>query len=135
MDVAVRLLICGGRNYSGLVLMHNSIYQVCRLMNQRVSLIIHGDATGADTLAQVWADFQGIPTLPFPAKWTVIDGPGVRLRWGRHGWYNAAAGTDRNQRMLDEGKPDAWLAMPGGVGTADMVRRCKAAGLRGIQVE
>jgi hypothetical protein len=31
--------------------------------------------------------------------------------------------------MLDEGKPDLVVACPGGRGTADMVRRTKAAGI------
>jgi predicted polyphosphate/ATP-dependent NAD kinase len=34
-----------------------------------------------------------------------------------------AAGIIRNQRMLDEGKPDLVIAFQGGDGTADMVRR------------
>ena len=36
--------------------------------------------------------------------------------------------------MLDEGKPTAFLAMPGGTGTADMIARCRAAGLQGLVV-
>lgn len=45
------------------------------------------------------------------------------------------AGIWRNQAMLDEGKPTAFLAMPGGTGTADMIARCRAAGLQGLVVE
>ena len=35
----------------------------------------------------------------------------------------------RNQRMLDEGKPDLVVAFPGGGGTKDMVRRAVKAGV------
>jgi predicted Rossmann-fold nucleotide-binding protein len=31
--------------------------------------------------------------------------------------------------MLAEGRPDAVIAFPGGKGTADMVRKARAAGL------
>ena len=99
-----------------------------------ISLVIHGDATGADKLADAWAAFQKIERLPFPAKWTEIHVVGARVRWGKHGFYNALAGIWRNQQMIDEGKPTAYLAMSGGTGTADMVARCKAAGLQGVEV-
>lgn len=35
----------------------------------------------------------------------------------------------RNQKMLDEGRPDLIVAFPGGRGTADMVKRGIAAGV------
>ena len=37
------------------------------------------------------------------------------------------AGPLRNQRMLDEGKPNLVVAFPGGGGTKDMVRRAVKA--------
>ena len=45
------------------------------------------------------------------------------------------AGPIRNQRMLDDGKPDLGIAFPGGRGTADMVRRAREAGVETIQVQ
>ena len=45
------------------------------------------------------------------------------------GQLGLSAGPARNQRMLDEGKPDAGIAFPGGPGTADMTRRLKEAGI------
>ena len=44
------------------------------------------------------------------------------------------AGPERNARMLAEGRPDLVVAFPGGTGTADMVRRAKAAGVRVVEV-
>lgn len=38
-------------------------------------------------------------------------------------------GPLRNQRMLEEGKPDLVVAFPGGGGTKDMVRRAAKAGV------
>ena len=39
------------------------------------------------------------------------------------------AGPLRNQRMLEEGKPELVVAFPGGGGTKDMVRRAVKAGV------
>ena len=39
------------------------------------------------------------------------------------------AGPERNQRMIEIGEPDGGVAFPGGCGTADMVRKARAAGL------
>ena len=45
-----------------------------------------------------------------------------------------AAGPIRNAEMLADFKPDTVIAFPGGRGTADMVRKAKAAGVRVIEV-
>jgi len=45
------------------------------------------------------------------------------------------AGPLRNQRMIDEGRPDLVVAFPGGKGTADMVRRAEAAGVKVLKIE
>jgi hypothetical protein len=131
----MRLLVCGGRTFDNMTMLHMGMLQVSDMMHEPIEVGIHGDASGADTLAQIWFEFQGIPTLRFPAKWRDINVPGAVLRFGRHGMYNALAGPQRNARMLDEGKPTAFLAMPGGTGTADMVARCRRAGLMGVVVE
>lgn len=86
---------------------------------ERPSVVIHGGARGADSLAGEVATKAGVPVEVYPAQWE------------KHG---RRAGPIRNQQMLDEGRPDVVLAMPGGVGTADMVRRAKAAGLRVVVI-
>jgi hypothetical protein len=44
------------------------------------------------------------------------------------------AGPIRNQRMLDEGRPELVIAFPGGRGTSDMTARARAAPLETISV-
>lgn len=81
------------------------------------SVVIHGAAPGADSLAARWAEAAGVQCEAFPVskvEWSVI-GP--------------AAGPMRNQRMLDLGKPEMVLAFPGNRGTADMIRRAVSAGV------
>jgi YspA, cpYpsA-related SLOG family len=82
-------------------------------------VLVAGGARGADTLADEWAKAQGIACQIFMADW---EGLGRK------------AGPIRNQRMLDEGKPDLVIAFPGGRGTADMVRRAREAGVETIEV-
>ncbi len=113
----MRVLVCGGRDFCE----GRAVVEALGPMHRATpfSAIIHGAARGADYLAGAWARWMQVPELPFPADWE---------RDGR------AAGPIRNQRMLDEGKPDLVVAFPGGRGTADMIRRARKAGLRVIEV-
>jgi hypothetical protein len=79
-----------------------------------LSTIIQGGADGADRLAAEWGWDHGIPVRTFNPDWE------------KHG---KAGGPVRNQRMIDEGRPEGVVAFPGGKGTADMVQRARAAGL------
>lgn len=83
-----------------------------------LSLLVHGDASGADRLARDWARRRGVQVQPCPAAWR--DRDGVR---------DLAAGFKRNQAMLDQWRPALVLAFPGGRGTADMVARARRAGV------
>ena len=104
----MRLLITGGRDYSDFQALCTTLDQIHK--ETPVTLLIHGGARGADSLAGAWAAFRQIPVRVFPANWDL---------------HGKAAGHIRNQQMLTEGHPDAYLAFPGGRGTADMVQRCQ----------
>lgn len=112
----MRVLVCGGRDYSDV----SELYSVMDALPRDGLVIINGGARGADRIAHNWAQDRGVETIVFPADWK---------RYGR------SAGPLRNQRMLDEGKPDCVMAFRGGRGTADMVRRAKAAGVPVSKVE
>ena len=111
-----KVLICGGRDYNdpagfGMLDELHAEHQF--------SVVIHGAAKGADRLAGQWAKKRNLPVQEYPANWN---------RDGKR------AGFLRNQRMLDQGKPDLVIAFPGGVGTADMVRISQKAGVPVIQL-
>jgi len=106
-----RVLVCGGRDQDDYVWVKVALDGI--LEEMPIDLILHGNAPGADALADNWACGNGIDRVIFPATWAL----------GRK------AGPLRNQRMIDIGKPDLCVALPGGKGTADMVRRCKKAGI------
>ncbi len=105
----MKALVCGGRDYQD----KDSVLYV--LGGFPITRLIHGDARGADTLAEQYAKEAGIPCDAYPANWRQ---------------FGYRAGPMRNQQMLDNGKPDIVIAFPGGRGTADMVRRAKRAGVK-----
>ena len=141
----MRLLVCGGRHYSNYKhVRQGKVTQEQFMAEYRVvddaiaealgwvstddmdtwlppkdTVIISGAAGGVDTSAIDWAVVNWVEWEEYPANWEK-DGK--------------AAGPIRNQQMLDEGKPDKVLAIRGGKGTADMVRRAKKAGIPVIEV-
>lgn len=132
----MRVIVCGGRTFGEVPktvppltgeALRAAIIKAAReetmLMNTLDRLaptaVYHGGASGADRHAENWADLNEVPHEARRAKWHALG---------------KSAGPIRNQQMLDEFKPDAVIAFPGGKGTADMVRRAKAAGVRVIEV-
>jgi hypothetical protein len=112
-----RVLVCGGRNYSDMDRLF-SVLGAEHAVNP-IDDLIHGAAKGADMLAHEWAYRNNVRMHPFLADWET---------------YGRRAGVLRNQRMLDEGRPDLVIAFPGGRGTADMVRRAERAGIHVTQI-
>ena len=104
------VLVCGGRTFSDSAKLLDCLDSI-HVANP-ITRIIHGGALGADDLAHKWAIIHNIPVTVYNAWWT-LEGK--------------SAGISRNQRMLDKGKPDLVVAFPGGTGTADMVKKAKAA--------
>ena len=105
----MRVLVCGGCEFDDVGLMTSVLD---RLHTERpFTVLIHGNARGADRIADAWAQWTGVPREPY------------ELPQGEWDELGKKAGPLRNQRMFDEGKPDLVVAFPGGGGTKDMVRR------------
>ena len=100
----MRLLICGGRNFNDYARLESCMVQ----LPYTPSIIIEGGARGADRLGRQWAITTGLHYATVPALWDV---------------YSKSAGPLRNSAMLLL-LPEYCIAMPGGSGTADMVRQC-----------
>jgi hypothetical protein len=107
----MRICVCGGRDYND----KQKVWDTLDTLRSFVPYftLVHGDAKGADSLADDWARCSDLETDPFPADWE------------QHG---KAAGPIRNRQMIASGI-DLLLAFPGGKGTADMVAACKKAGI------
>jgi hypothetical protein len=104
----MRLLVCGGREYG----------DADRVLREIAALsptvICHGKARGADTLAGAAAKLLSIPCDEFPANWRL---------------HGVKAGYIRNAQMLRDFKPDQVLAFPGGPGTKMMCTLATKAGV------
>jgi hypothetical protein len=110
--IAKRILVCGGRDYRDGCALFGALDALEH--DHGEIMIIQGGATGADQLARHYAWRKGIEFWNYPADWKA---------------HGKAAGPIRNQRMIDDGKPDLVLAAPGGKGTADMIARATKAGI------
>lgn len=107
-----RILVCGGRDYNDRETVFATLDEFHR--TRPIGMLIYGMAPGADRIGSEWAIRRGVSLN------------GFRADWQRHG---RAAGPIRNQEMLDKGRPHVVIAFPGGRGTADMIRRARAAGV------
>ena len=105
----MRVLVCGGRECWD----YTSIQQELNDFSIEITEIIEGGARGADACAHAWALLNGV-------KCTTVNAD-----WDKHG---KAAGPIRNAEMLKL-KPDYVLAFEGGVGTANMLKQARAAGV------
>lgn len=115
----MRILVCGGRDY-------NNWWRVKKVLDNLVEehapdkvVIVHGDAPGADTLADRWAELRGHDTAKFPADW---------------GKYGRSAGPIRNREMLYKGSPDIAVSFPGGRGTEHMKSLIRGARIKLLEV-
>lgn len=107
----MRLLVCGGRDFHDRDAAFTALDKVHKL--RTVSIVIHGDADGADRIGKWWAVARCLHHAAVPALWDV---------------YDKAAGPKRNRAMLLL-QPEGVVAFPGGRGTADMVRAAREAGI------
>lgn len=128
----MRLLVCGPRNLDA-----KAMPMLCDALRRALVanlpfapgfVMAHGAARGADML---WEEALAFTCDRRPELWMPIRR--MAARWDTEG---KAAGPLRNQRMLEQVRPTYWLAAhwsaePDSPGTADMVRRLRAANVPG----
>lgn len=117
----MKVLVCGGRKYSDRDLVYKVLNVIHNGVKGGITAIIHGGATGADSIAGDWS----VNVLKKEAEVYLAN-------WNIH---KTAAGPIRNRKMLKEGKPDIVVAFPGGSGTADMIKIATAAGVKVFDIE
>jgi hypothetical protein len=113
MSPPPRILFCGSRDWTD----RKAIADVLKVL-PKDSVVIEGEAQGADRIAHEEAERLGFIVEHFPADWK---------KFGR------AAGPIRNTQMLKEGKPDAVVAFHDDIesskGTRNMLKQAREAGL------
>lgn len=110
--MAFRVLVCGGRDFDD----HDFLWRVLDEIHygMNITMLIHGAARGADSIASSWADNRHVKQVGMPAEWRI---------------YGRGAGVVRNAKMLKILKPNLVIAFFGGRGTANMVKIARAAGV------
>ena len=78
-----RVLICGGVSFSDEELFNKTLDE---MIDKENTVLVSGHAKGADTLAEKYAEKNGIEIKVFPPEWSK---------------YQKAAGPIRNRQMLD----------------------------------
>lgn len=114
----MRVIVCGGRDFNDWTAAHRELDKIHA--ETPITFLFHGNARGADTIADVWGRSQPrncVRVFPVPAEWK---------RDGK------AAGPLRNKRMLGNGI-DLVIAFPGGAGTADMIKQSIKAGVKVVR--
>ncbi len=105
----MKILVCGGRNFNKRHFVFKCLDSFLK-QNPSINCVVHGAATGADSLAGEWARSRNIEERRYPADWQK---------------YGKRAGYLRNEEMLSKEKPDVIIAFPGGRGTDNMVQIAK----------
>lgn len=100
----MKVIVCGGRDFNNAAYLTGAMDMLHLVYG--VSLLAHGAARGADTLAGKWAKKRAIECVEYPAD------------WDKHG---NGAGPIRNRWMLEDFKPDMVVGFPGGRGTEHML--------------
>jgi len=113
----MRVLVTGGRDFDNESLLEAALDKLHEVY--KFDVLIHGNAKGADFLADFWAKSNDINVISCPADWET---------------YGYAAGTVRNKKMLVEHKPELVIAFSGGKGTANMVSIAEKAGVKIIKI-
>lgn len=101
----VTVLICGGRDYTEEGVVEEIIKTLIKQVGTRTLVIVHGGATGADSLAEKVCLRLGVCVVNSKALWEA---------------FGKAAGPKRNKFMLEYFNPRLVVAFPGGDGTENM---------------
>lgn len=128
-----RVLVTGGRKYAD----RDHVFETLDAL-QPIEVVIHGAATGADSLARDWAISRGVEHDPHPARWDDLNGvprSKIKMNVRTKRFYNVTAGFERNEEMLRKTCPTHVVAFPGDSGTNDMVHRTILARRHGQEVE
>lgn len=114
----MRVLITGDREWTDDFPIDAIIAGLQAITAPEPLIVIHGDARGADRIADNWK-FAGVEVQPYAAD------------WDRHG---RSAGPIRNRRMLDE-HPDLVVAFHDELASSKGTKDCVAEAVRrGIPV-
>jgi hypothetical protein len=141
----MKILVCGGRDYKDSKKVNDILDEIACKFSAFYKehdnwlpidiKIIHGGASGADSLAQKWAVNNQAQEAEYKAVWDDMSEPCVRKRRYDGSYYNALAGFKRNKEMLVKEEPDLIVAFPGGPGTEDMITQALKVPVKVLRIK
>lgn len=109
--------VIGGRDFDDWELLSNTLnIYIIKPKNFKTTkvIVVHGGASGADSMADSWCQKHGIHTFMCQSLWH---------------YYSHAGGPIRNEVMLACMRPHMLIAFPGGKGTESCIRLAKKFGI------
>lgn len=118
----MKVIVTGSRYWRRPFFIHKELDKIHK--QTPITLLVHGCALGADTIADQWAANNRVPVLPYPAEWSV---------------HGNAAGPIRNSKMLEENTDaDLVIGFPiktmKNVGTQDCLKKARVLGFNVIEI-
>jgi len=110
------VIVAGGRNLVSTREISLAVEEL--LLKLGAEAVVSGCARGGDAIGEQAAFALGLTVLKYPAVWVIPDSNGT---------VDRTAGFKRNEQMAQVA--DALIALPGGRGTDDMVRRAIRKGM------
>ncbi len=117
----MRVVIFGGRTITDRAILDLAMERAAE-KGIVPTVVISGQAPGADALGEAWARDHQIPVEPHPADWDDIEAPGAVIRFRRGRPYNAKAGHDRNKTMGERAEAGVCCWDGQSPGTRDMIQ-------------
>ncbi len=113
-----RILVRGGTKYQNA----DRVFLVLdrAVKNLGMTVLIHSDAKGAESIAGGWAGLHGIEAVLFRAESTT---------------YGKTAVPILNTKMLEEGRPNLVIAFPGGWDVDDLIHKAREAGVKVYEID
>lgn len=143
------MMVCitGGRDFQN----QNATWRALKRFKRKygqIDIFMHGDAgrlvkkgwyNGVDKQGGAWAESLGIPVIALPAPWNDYSDPRSVKVTRRGHTFNIMAGPIRNEDMRDRlvAYPlrKFLVAMPGGSGTAHMIKICEDVGIKVVKYD
>lgn len=113
-----RILVRGGPKYQNADRVFLALDRAVKGLGMTV--LIHSDAKGAESIAAGWAGLVGVEAVLFR---------------GETSTYGKTAAPMLNSKMLKEGKPDYVIAFPGGWDVDDLIRKAHEAGVKVYEID
>ena len=114
----MRLLVCAGRHFHDARLVEAELARLHACYT--ITAVIHGGHATLGPRIEAWARSNLVHVIRYPATWQHLG---------------KKAEIVRNDFMLEDGRADMLLALPGGRHTQDLVARAAARGVRVLRVE